>query len=221
MTDSVRIQRIRRRPGSERLRIVLEDGTAVELAEALVLEAGLHAGDRVDPAVLDDLTARDTPYRAREAALNLLSYRARSTQELRRRLARKGFTDAVVKETVHEMESKGYLDDDAFAAAFVRDRLRSKPRGRRRLAAELRSKGIDADTADRAIRETFGEADAREEDLARELARAWAARNEIPDREADRDAWYRQRQRLYGYLARRGFAPDVVRDALRGVFTDD
>lgn len=221
--DVPRIEKLRRLPRSQRVQVVLKDGRSWTLAEELVLDAGLHAGDSVDPAALVDLERRDEPYRARDAALNLLSYRARSTAELRRRLLRKGFEAAVVDRCLEDMRGHGYLDDAAFAEAFVRDRLRMRPRGRRRLVAELRGKGVDPDTAAAAVDRALQEADATEEQLSLEAARAWAARNRARlDRAArDADARTSARQSLYAYLARRGFRPDTVQAALRAVFQDD
>ncbi len=221
--DAPRIEKLRRLPRTERVQVVLEDGRTWTLADELVLGASLHAGDAVDPALLDDLERRDEPFRARDAALNLLSYRARATAELRRRLLRKGFDAAIVDRCVDEMRERGYLDDAAFAEAFARDRLRLRPRGRRQLVAELQGKGVDRDTAVGAVARAMDEANATDDELALEAARAWAARNPTRLEEAAHDARARAkaRQRLYGYLGRRGFAPDAVRAALRTVFQED
>lgn len=222
-TDVPRIEKLRRLRRSGRIRVVLDDGRTWDLAEELVLDAGLHVDDPVDPALLADLEQRDEPYRARDAALSLLSYRARSTAELRRRLLRKGFPPIVVDGCIDEMRERGYLDDGAFAEAFVRDRLRMRPRGRRRLVSELRAKGVEPDTAAAAVDRALDEADATEAELALEAARAWAVRNRARLRKAagDPDARTRARRSLYGYLGRRGFAPDAVRAALGAVFAED
>lgn len=222
MSGRPRIQKIRRpRPAVDRLRLVLDDGLELDLAEELVLEAGLHEGDAVDRALLVELEARDEVFRARDAALNLLAHRARSTRELERRLARKGFSGDAIQRTIVAMEERGYLDDDAFAAAFVRDRLRFRPRGRRRLRAELRAKGVAPATAEAAVERTFEEAEVSESELAVRAAEAWAARNTLPDPDDDRETRQRARQRLYGYLSRRGFTPDAVREAMASVLRDD
>lgn len=222
MSQRPTIQKIRRpRPRVDRLRLVLDDGAELDLAEELILEAGLREGEAVDRALLVELEARDEVFRARDAALNLLAHRARSTRELERRLARKGFSEDAVQRTIAAMEERGYLDDAAFAAAFVRDRLRLRPRGRRRLNAELRAKGVPPGTAEEAVERTFDEAEVSEAQLAVRAAEAWAARNTVPDADQDRDARQRARQRLYGYLSRRGFAPDAVREAMASVLEDD
>lgn len=217
-----RIEKLRRLR-SGRIQVLLGDGRTWTLAEELVLEAGLHAENPVDPALLADLERRDEPYRVRDAALSLLSYRARSTAELRRRLLRKAFAPAIVDRCIEDMRERGYLDDGAFAEAFVRDRLRLRPRGRRRLISELRAKGVEADAAASAVDRVLLETEATEDQLAMEAARAWVDRHRTRLRKAAGDpvARAQARRSLYGYLGRRGFAPDAVRAALSVVFRED
>src|SRR5690606_30583448 len=100
-----------------------------------------------------------------------------TAEELRRRLARKDFPDDVVQATVDDLAERGFVDDAEFAAMFVRDRVRSKPRGKRRLVQELRARGVAAATAARAVDRTLEEEERSEADLALEAAQAWARRN--------------------------------------------
>ncbi|HSH44921.1 MAG TPA: RecX family transcriptional regulator, partial [Longimicrobiales bacterium] len=120
------------------------------------------------------------------------------------------------------LDERGYLDDDAFAQAFVRDRLRLRPRGRLGLIRELRRKGVDEDVAERAVGDVMAEEDVDERTLAAEAAEAWARKNRRVLRRAGRSREDRLRanRRLYGHLARRGFAPDAVRAAIDGVLGD-
>ena len=145
--------------------------------------------------------------KARDAALSLLSHRARSAAELTRRLRRKGFDGEVAEETVGRLGELGMVDDAAFAESFVRDRVRLRPQGKRRLASELRARGVDAETASAAIGEVMEGENATELDLAR----AAAARGK--PRPGEDPA--RARRRLHGFLARRGFGGDAVRAVLR------
>lgn len=193
-----------------------------ELAADLVVRAGLAAGDELSDARLRELERQDEGVRAREAAVNLLAHRARSREELRRRLSRKEFPDAAIAETLAWLEERGYVDDRGFAEAFVRDRLRLRPRGRVGLIQELRTKGVDADIAEAAIVAVMDAEEVDEVGLAREAAEAWARKNRSALRKArgSREARLRARRRLYGHLARRGFAPDAVRLAIGSILDD-
>ncbi|HEX6941164.1 MAG TPA: regulatory protein RecX [Longimicrobiales bacterium] len=202
----------------DRVNVYVDGEFRCGLALEIAYGGGLHVGDDVTEERLAALEREDLRWKVREAALNLLSYRARSEAELRRRLLRKDYPAEVVEACIAELAGNGLLDDAAFAASFVRDRVRGRPRGARRLAQELRAKGVDPATAAAAIDGTFAAEDVTELDLARQAASGWARRARGP-KPADRggatpeDRWT-ARRRLYGYLARRGFAGDVIRIVL-------
>lgn len=219
-----KITAIKRHPRRERVRVHLEgDASApVELALDLVLRAGLATGDSLDEAGLEALQREDETYRARDGALNLLSHRARSRAEIRRRLARKEFGPAVIDETLAWLDARGYLDDAAFAESFIRDRLRLRPRGRLGLLTELRRKGVDEATAVAAVDRVMEAEDVDEAALAIDAADAWARKNQpaVKNAAGSRDDRQRARRRLYAHLARRGFAPDAVRAGVDRVLGD-
>lgn len=197
------VEPLRRRV--ERVSVHFDGGMRLEVAAELFARSGLAVGAEVTDAELATLEGRDAAWRARDFALRLLSHRARSTAELRRRLAREGFPAEVAEACLTGLRERGYLDDAAFASAWVRDRLRFRPRGRRGLLAELRQRGVDATTAGQAIDEVLhGDGDT-EADLARAVAAKWRPR---PAEEP-----LRARRRLEHFLARRGFAADVVKAA--------
>jgi len=204
---TVIIQKISTRGASgDRLEIVMDDGRKIALPAELVIRLGMAAGDELSEEQLVRLEEKDLSWRAREAALNLLSYRARSRAELEQRLQRKGFPSELVDRCLTELESRGFVDDAAFTMSFVRDRIRGKPKGGRRIAQELRARGIDQDAAGPVIDEVMLAEDVTELDLTRAAADRWRAR---PGEEP-----LRARRRLYGFLMRRGFSAEAVRTVL-------
>lgn len=220
----MKITRLERHPRRDRVRIWVDgdDRPRAELALDLVTGAGLAAGVELPAARLGDLEREDEVYRARDAALSLLAHRARSRVELRWRLRRKGLGDAAIETTLDWLDEREYTDDRAFAESFVRDRLRLRPRGRTALLQELRKKGVDGDTAGAALDSVMQAEGVDETALARSAAETWARKNRSTLRKADRsrEDRLRARRRLYGHLARRGFAPDAVRSAVALVLDD-
>lgn len=197
------------RPG--RIAVHVDGAVRLTAAVEVVAAAGLHVGDDVEERALVAIERSDLAWRTRQAALDLLAYRPRSVAELRRRLLRKDFPADAVDACIADLQERGWLDDDAFASAFVRERIRRKPRGRRGLVSELRSRGVGVDRAARAVEEAFEAEDVSELDLARSAALAWSRRAGAPAGSAvERDERLRQRRRLYAYLTRRGFGADVA-----------
>src|SRR5690606_31067299 len=131
----------------ERVNVYVDGEFRLALAQEIVFRAALRAGDPLSEGRIRELEAEDLLWKAREAALNLLSFRARTADELRRRLRRKEFPAEVVEACVSGLVERGMVDDSAFAETFVRDRVRFRPRGRRRLVQELRARGVDPETA--------------------------------------------------------------------------
>ena len=158
----------------------------------------LRLDDEVSPARLEELRQADARHAALASALRLLSYRPRSEREMRVRLARRGVGLKLIAETVQRLKERGYLDDEAFARFWTETREATSPRGRRLLLQELRTQGVNADTAAAAT------ASVSDEDAAYRAA----GRRLHTLRGLDYEDF---RRRLGGFLVRRGFPYDVAR----------
>ena len=189
----------------DRLDLFVDGVARLVVASDVAMELGLRAGTEVGEAELERVAAADVRWRAREAALALLGYRARSAAELRRRLLRKQFPADVVDGIAAELAERGHLDDGAFARAFVREHTGRRPRGRGRLLQELRSRGVAAEAAGEAIADVFRDESLDEAALARTAAADWLRRSGARAHGPD------ARRRLRAYLARRGFFGEPAR----------
>lgn len=209
-------------PARNRVRVFVDGELRCELALELVSESELRSGEPVDEETLRRLADADEAWRAREAALRLLSYRARSRQEARRRLYQKGFPAEVVEPCVARLTEEGLLDDESFARTYVEETLRLRPRGRFGMVRKLQGKGVARELAERVVEEVMGEEEVTEAVLAREAAETWLGRQRQGERRAliaprPDEARQKLRRRLYGYLGRRGFSAEATRDAMEHV----
>lgn len=207
------------RPGGLRVRVHLDRGDPLEVALEALERMGLGVGDPLPANRRHHLLDADAGAAVREAALTLLAHRARTRAELRRKLVGKGFRPARVDPCLDRLAERGLLDDAAVASAFVRDRLGSRPRGKGRLAQELRAKGVEDATARAAIEAVLEEESLTEEALAQHVLEGWLKRQgprtlgalSTPEPTPERE---RARRRLHGYLARRGFSGAALSAAL-------
>jgi regulatory protein len=108
-----------------------------------------------------------------------------------------------VEQALHRCGRLGLVDDQAFAAAFSRDRIRLRPRGVSRLEAELLQKGVSREDAEAGIRAAFEDEELTELELLEATARRRWRRLAAADPST-------ARQRLFGHLARSGFPIDDV-----------
>ncbi|HEY8681377.1 MAG TPA: RecX family transcriptional regulator [Candidatus Dormibacteraeota bacterium] len=136
-------------------------------------------------------------------AVRLLGLRSHSAVELGRKLERRGFDGDTIASVVARLSERRYLDDSEFARQLVNHR--SRARGGAAIAAELASKGVARSVAQAAVADIDPEA---EIEAAAAFARRWLPRAEPGS--------LRSLLQIAGpRLARRGYAPGVVREACR------
>jgi regulatory protein len=148
----------------------------------------------------------------REKALSLLERRPHSRRELTLKLVKRDFPRALVDRLLDDFERVGLLDDLAFARLYVEMKLGSNnPVGRRKLQQELGKRGIARELVDQVIEEQLDEHDgdeSRELDLALQAGRRKLRSFRGP---LERQ---KKRERLYRFLAGRGFPSSVCAEVL-------
>jgi regulatory protein len=208
---ALRVQR--RNP--ERANLHIDDEFCCGVPCEVILAEGLRVGDTLSGETLERLQALDARWRAKESALSLLAVRPRARRELTDRLARKGFAADATDWALGEVDRLGLVDDSAFAEAWVRDRLRLRPRGARALQSELIRKGIDTELARRAVTACMADAGAADGTLCLAAAEKWARSNARRIAAAtESEERRRLKRRLGAFLMRRGFGAEAVREAV-------
>ena len=147
---------------------------------------------------------------ARDLCLRLLTVRARTRAELEAQLAKRGYPDDVSQRVLGRLAEVGLVDDADFAEQWVQSRRANAGKGKRALAAELRTKGVDNDVITAAL---AGIDAGAERQRAEQLVRDKLRREKLVDSDDAKVV-----RRLVGMLARRGYgqtmALDVVKDEL-------
>ena len=187
----------------ERVNIFLDGVYALALTREAAAQRDVLVGRELSVDEVGVLRALDDVSKVTEAAIRLLTVRARAVGELRTSLRGKGYDAATIDAAIGRLRGWGYLDDADFARAWVANRDAHRPRGSRLLAQELGRKGIDRETIAGALDE------AGHDESAAAIA---AARKQVSRlRGLEPDV---ARRRLAGHLARRGFAWPAVSVAL-------
>lgn len=180
-----------------------------EFAFGLPLEAaiGLRVGQTLGEGEIAALQDRDQFVRLRSQAERYLSYRPRSTAELRRHLLRKGHEEALIERVIAYLTERSLLDDHAFARYWVEQRAAFKPRSTMALRQELYARGVEAAAIDAALEDADEAAAAH--DAARKQSWKW---QELPYEEF--------RAKLGAYLQRRGFSYDIIRSEVEQAWAE-
>jgi regulatory protein len=139
--------------------------------------------------------------------LRLLTVRARTRAELAGQLAKRGYPDDVSTRVLDRLADVGLVDDVDFAEQWVHSRRVNAGKGKRALAAELHTKGVDNDVITSVLSDISPDA---ERDRAEELVRKKLRHENLSDQAADA----RVTRRLVGMLARRGFSQGMAYDVV-------
>lgn len=115
--------------------------------------------------------------------LKAVSYLARSEQcrfGLKRKLLAKQYKSEYIDKALSFLESKNYLSDERYAAAWLNDRRINHYEGQTKLLLELQSRGIDKAVAADAVKEFFTDND--EEEICRKACERFVKKGKSEDK---------------------------------------
>jgi len=141
-------------------------------------------------------------------SLRLLSIRPRSVQEILARLKKYSHDQYLINQIIDKLKSDKFLDDAKFAEWLIESRSRTRPRGKRLLIQELKSKGIELSTFNSQL-STVDEADLAFQALQKK-SKSWA---NLPSKSYQLKA--------KSYLYSRGFSWDAIEKAIKKGYNDE
>ncbi|NLB81180.1 MAG: RecX family transcriptional regulator [Clostridiaceae bacterium] len=145
----------------------------------------------------------DTIDQVRSTALIYIAKRRLTGFELKEKLKKKGYSQRLCEETVAYFTDMGYINDFDYAERFIMDAVSLKQHGTMRIERDLASRGIEKDVISKAI-------ESLEIDNLETLRQLVAANCRSLDLSNIKD-----RNRLFGFLVRKGFRYDEINVVLR------
>jgi regulatory protein len=172
-----------------------------------IVGAWLQVGQELSVEKISALQSEDSLEIAYQKAIRYLSYRARSTQEVQRYLAKQNVLAETAQQVVERLQRNRMIDDERLAQDWVDNRSDSRPRGRRALVFEMKHKGIP----EQAIHQALTGWD--EEEMAFQAARKHA-------RKLKNLEWIDFRQKMLAHLGRRGFSYETAAPAASRIWKE-
>lgn len=169
----------------------------------------IREGEEISEETLKTIRQEILPKRAKLRAMNLLKSREYTTKQLHDKLKQGGYPEDMITQALDYVASYHYTDDLRYAVSYMQSHETDK--SRRRIEQDLMRKGIGKETLEKAW-QTW-EARGGEQDEQQMISELLEKRGYCP-READ----LREKQRLYGFLMRRGFSGEQVRKALGDIY---
>ena len=155
--------------------------------------------------------------RARNVLLFQLSRSAKSKDQCRKILEKRGIDSEIAEKVLDRFEEAQIIDDAVFARAFTNSRIRGKGLAKTAIARELREKGVDQELIETALQDLDSESElARATELAVARARLTQARqNRARVRRMSHLEKVVIQRRICGFLARKGYSGSIVQSATR------
>lgn len=192
-----------------KFRIYLDGQFAFVLYKSELSSCHLKDGEAVTEDQIETILSEIVLKRAKRKAMSLLQSMDRTESELRDRLLRQDFPEETVDQAVRYVKSFGYVDDRRYAESFILSRKGRK--SRREIYAELSGKKIDGEIVDEMMERCYEESDSGE-----------ALRHLLRKKHYDPShASVEEKQKLYAYLARKGFSYGEIKKALNLEFPED
>lgn len=160
-------------------------------------ENNFESGKEIDFDLYKKILANDEFNRAKNFALNKISYSQKSTYEIRQKLREKKFSNHVIDDIIAYLDSYGFLDDEAYVKAYIRDKDEISRWSRGKIRYMLKGKHIDDNLIEDYL---YLIDDKREAEKARFFA----------DKKIKGDFSFENRTKVFRHLAGKGFDVDII-----------
>lgn len=181
--------------------IYLSDEETLALKESVFVRHNLYKGKDVHEEDVAAIAFDSARQEGIDLALKKLTNR-KTEQEIRELLIDAKLSEQVIDEVVAYLSEYGFLDDEAYALLFSRDKRNINGYGPVKIAYALRRKGIDGEYIARALEEYTT-------DSEKELIQSIVEKKYLRGSELNK-SW----EKIVRFLLSRGFHYDAVKDVL-------
>ena len=186
----------------QKYRIFLDGESAFTVYKGELSRYHLEEGAVLPPEVYEELVNGVLKKRATLRAMHILERTDKTEAQLRKKLEESEYPKEAVESAIAYVTSYGYLDDRRYAKHYIE--WKKKGKGKARLKMELAQKGISREIIEEVLESTdFGET----REMIRQIILKKRKTN-IPMNE-------KEKQRLYGFLMRKGFSSSDILAVMR------
>lgn len=143
--------------------------------------------------------------RAQNTAARYLGYKMRTQKEVHDKLIDSGYSEEICDRVLQSLKKYDYINDEIYCIKYIKETLKLRPKGIFLIKRELKSKGIDEGTVNKAIEE----AEIDELEIAKNLLMKKYEEFAIMDN--------KELSKVYGFLQRKGFSYGVIKEAIRNL----
>lgn len=190
---------------ASRVKVYIDEQPAFILYKGELRKYGLQEGEPIAERVYEEIVCEVLPKRAKLRCMNLIKSRDYTREQLKLKLKQGGYPERVIEEALEYAASGRYIDDLRYAESFIV--CSHEHKSRRRIENDLLLKGVSAETIAEAWLQWESEGNAQDEE---EQIKALLAKKHFKLETAD----WKEVQKMYAFLARKGFDGDKIRRLL-------
>lgn len=189
----------------KRCKIYLDETFAFVLYKGEIRKYGIRVNEELSGEAYTEIVEEVLPKRAKLRGMNLLKSREYTEKQLRDKLRSGYFPEKIVEEAVEYIKSYHYIDDERYARQFIEFGMNKK--SRQRIVMDLQKRGIDKELINRVFEEL--EEDGYQQDEIGTI-KELLIKKKFDAKQSDNA----EKQRVFGYLYRRGFQVDNIKKAM-------
>lgn len=204
------ITEIKPQKNKKRVNIYLDEKFGFGLDLETLVKYGLKSGQELSEEEIEKIVKKAEFQKVYDKILRFATLRPRSEKEFRDWLKKHKVHDSLHRELFNRLKRLEFLDDIKFAKWWVEQRVESRPKSKRIMIYELRSKGINKNI----IEDVLADVDIDETKIAKELLEKKKYKWEkLPKLEA--------RKKISEFLVRRGFSWEIINKILNNSFWEE
>lgn len=203
-----------KRSGRNRVEIIFDNDQKVSLAYEVFLKYQLKMNQEISEEFLPFLLDEDQKYQVKQSALNYLSRRHHSKNEIRTKLRQKKFNTELIEQTLDNLEQNNYVDDHSFAQIFTDEKVKAKNWGKNKIKSELIKRGVSSKVIADVIAEKFS----GESEIKAGLELANKKLKKLLNRNIEQK---KIQSSIYSFLISRGYDYDLCKQIYVKLFKDE
>ena len=184
-------------------KVELDGQFAFVLYKKEISRFGIEVNAELSEELYEQIKKNVVLKRAKLRAMHLLTDMARTESQLRDKLKRNMYPEDVISQAIAYVKSFGYINDEAYIENFIQSKRETK--SRKEIYALLLGKGVSSEQIDLVFEQCY-EKNTEQEAISRLIRKRNVDILHVSEQEL---------RKLYGYLARKGFQYDDIRQVIQ------
>lgn len=185
--------------------VITIDGEKFLISYDLYYDLNLSSESQIDFDSYKVILKDDQYNKAKNLALRKISFSPKSSSEINKILKTQHFDQDIIEKTINFLKDFDLIDDEAFVRSFITDKHNISKWPKNKIRYALRSKNID----DYIIEEYLSEISDEDE---------YQNAYDFAINKAKGDDSFQMRQKVFRFLASKGFDFDIINNVLGDIF---